>query len=128
MSKKIIKHSGPFPISNAVLTNNKYLMEISGQIGVNSETGEMSDDIEEQTIQTIENIKNILKEVGWDLSHVIKTRVYLSDMENYVKMNKIYGEHFTKDYPARVAMAVKELPRKALVEIEAIASGDEIKE
>ena len=127
MVKKIIKHSGSFPISNAVLQSDIYLMEISGQIGVDTKTGDLVEGIEAQTAKTLDNIKNILEQVGWSLSNIIKTRVYLSDMENYSKMNKVYGEYFKSDYPARVAMAVKELPKSALVEIEATASSDKIK-
>lgn len=127
MVKKIVKHGGPFPISNAVLQNDSYLMEISGQIGVDVKTGDLVEGIEAQTAKTLDNIKKILEEVGWNLDNIIKTRVYLLDMENYSKMNKVYGEYFKSDYPARVAIAVKELPRTALVEIEATASGNRVK-
>ena len=63
----------------------------------------------------------------FNLSNIIKATIYLSDMNNYAKMNEIYGKHFIKDYPTRAAVAVKELPRKALIEIECTASGDKVK-
>ncbi|MDP3742492.1 MAG: RidA family protein [Candidatus Micrarchaeota archaeon] len=124
MTKHIIKAEGSFPISKAVLHNCKYTLELSGQIGVAHITDKLADGIENQTRIALENIKSILKEIKWELSNVVKIRVYLSDMKNYEKMNEIYAEYFTKNYPARVAMAVKELPRQALVEIECTAAGD----
>ena len=127
MTKKIIKSKLPFPLSEAILNDDKYSMEISGQIGTNPETGKLAVGIEEQTIQTLEKIKKILESVGWDLKNIIKSRVYLSDMENYSKMNEVYGRYFQKNYPTRVSFSVKELPLNALVEIECVASGDQIK-
>ncbi len=124
MAKHIVKATGSFPISKAVLYNHKYTLEISGQIGVDQANDKLADGIENQTRIALENIKGILKEVKWELSNVVKTRIYLSDMKNYEKMNVVYREYFTKDYPARVAMAVKELPRQALVEIECTAAGN----
>ena len=126
--KKIIKNTGPFPLSKAILHDEKYTLEISGQIGFNGQTGNMADGIENQTNQTLENIKNIIEEIGWNLSNVIKTTVYLSDMKDYAKMNEVYGKYFKANYPTRTAMAVKELPRGALIEIQCTASGNEIKE
>ena len=126
--KKIIENPGAFPLSKAILHDYKYTMEISGQIGVDAKTGELVEGIENQTAKTLDNIKKILEEIGWNLSNVIKATLYLSDMGNYAKMNEIYGKYFTKDYPTRAAVAVKELPRKALVEIECTASGDKIRE
>src|SRR3989344_5197 len=123
MVKTFIAAPGPFPISKAVLHNDKYTLEISGQIGFDTKTGKMGEGIEQQTKITLENIKSILAEVEWDMDTIIKTRVYLADMKDYEAMNKVYREYFAKDYPARVAMAVKELPRGALVEIECTASG-----
>ncbi|MEN9626035.1 MAG: hypothetical protein RL557_363 [archaeon] len=125
--KKILKYEGSFPISNAILYDKAYVMEISGQIGVDAKTGELVEGIELQTAKTLENIKKILQEVGWDFTNIIKTRVYLSDMRYYSQMNKIYETYFKEKYPARVAMAVKELPRSALIEIEATACGDQLK-
>jgi len=120
--KTIIKNPGPFPLSKAIVHNDKYTMEISGQIGMDAKTGELAIGIEEQTVKTFEAIKSALESVGWDFTNIIKARVYLADMKDYAKMNEVYGKYFTKDYPTRVAFAVKELPRGALVEIECITS------
>src|SRR3989344_1529157 len=110
MVRKVLSNKGPFPLSDAVLTHENYALEISGQIGVDPRTGELVEGIEKQTTQTLENIKKILEKVGWNFKNVIKTRVYLSDMANYATMNSIYQHYFTGEYPARVALAVKELP------------------
>ena len=127
MVKRIIKSNTTFPISNAILHNQEYTLEIAGQIGINPITGELFEDIDDQTTQIFENIKGILKEIDWDLSNIIKVVIYLSDMKDYAKLNEIYSKFFTKDYPTRVAIAVKSLPRNALIEIECTASGDKVK-
>lgn len=124
MVKKILPFPGDFPLSKAIIHDHKYSMEISGQIGVNFETGELEQGIENQTIKTIEIIKGILEEVGWDLSNIIKTRIFLKDMKDYEKMNEIYSRYFQNDYPTRFALAVKELPRDALIEIDCTAGND----
>ena len=77
--------------------------------------------IKEQTRQSLTNIQNVLKEAGIDLSHVVKTTVFLSDMDNFAEMNEVYAEFFVQPFPARSAVAVKTLPKGALVEIECVA-------
>ena len=77
--------------------------------------------IKEQTRQSLTNARNILREAGTDLTHVVKTTVFLSDMDNFAAMNEVYAEFFQQPYPARSAVAVKTLPKGALVEIECIA-------
>ena len=117
-SKKAPGAIGPY--SQAVKAGN-YIF-VSGQLPINAETGEMPSDIKEQTKQSIENIKAILEEAGATLENVVKSTVYLADMSYFVPMNEVYGEYFNGGvYPARAAFAVKELPKKALVEIEVIA-------
>jgi len=116
------------PYSQAVLFNSKYQMELSGQIGVNPSTGKLVEGgIEAETEQIFLNIKNVLQEVGWTLKNVVKVRIFLSDMKDYSIVNGIYAKHFTEEYPARVALAVKQLPINALIEIECIAVRDEVK-
>jgi len=88
MVKKIIDYPGSFPLSKAILHNHKYVMELSGLIGIDFKTGKLAEGIENQTIKILENIKKSLEEVGWNLNNVIKTRVYLSDMKDYDKMNE----------------------------------------
>lgn len=86
-------------------------------------TGEMvENDITLQTRKSLENVKAILEEAGSAMENIVKTTVYLSDMENFVKMNEVYKEFFTGDFPARSAFQVARLPKDALVEIEAVAS------
>ena len=80
--------------------------------------------IKEQTRQSLLNAQSILLEAGLKLTNVVKTTVFLSDMSNFAEMNEVYAEFFTQPYPARSAVAVKELPKGALVEIECIATAD----
>lgn len=116
-SKKAPGAIGPY--SQAVKAGN--FIFVSGQLPINAETGEMPVEIKDQTRQSIENIKAILAEAGATLDNVVKSTVYLADMELFAPMNEVYAEHFKAVYPARAAFAVKELPKKALVEIEVIA-------
>jgi len=126
MVRKIIEDTSPFPLSKAILHDHKYMLEISGQIGFDAETKKLVEGIENQTAKTLDNIKKILEEVGWDFTNVVKARIYLLDMKNYAKMNEVYKQYFTSNYPTRIALAVKELPAGALVEIECTAFGDKI--
>lgn len=94
----------------------------SGQIPVDPATGEVPEGITAQTAQSIANVKAILAEVGLTLDNVIKTTVFLSDMKDFAAMNAVYAENFTAPFPARSAVAVRELPKQVLVEIEVIAA------
>lgn len=108
------------PYSQAIEHNG--LVFISGQIPINPETGVFVEGgVEAQTRQSLTNLSNILKEAGIDLSHVIKTTVFLADMADFAVMNSVYAEFFQAPYPSRSAVAVKDLPKGALVEIECIA-------
>lgn len=95
---------------------------ISGQIPVNPETGNIPEGITAQTAQSISNIKAILAEAGLSVDNVVKTTVFLADMGDFAAMNAVYAENFTAPFPARSAVAVKELPKQVLVEIEVIAT------
>ena len=95
---------------------------ISGQIPVNPETGNIPEGITAQTAQSISNIKAILAEAGLSVDNVVKTTVFLADMGDFAAMNAVYAENFTAPFPARSAVAVKELPKQVLVEIEVIAA------
>ena len=110
------------PYSQAILTNNTLF--ISGQVALDPNTGDMiNSSIEEETIQVMNNLKAILNEVGFDFSNVIKSTIYLSDMNNFSKVNEVYGSFFNKDYvPSRVTVEVSRLPKDANVEIDMIAS------
>ena len=94
----------------------------SGQVPIDPATDQFVEGgIKEQTRQSLTNARNILREAGTDLTHVVKTTVLLSDMDNFAAMNEVYAEFFQQPYPARSAVAVKTLPKGALVEIECIA-------
>ncbi len=126
MVKKFISFGGNFPLSKAIIHNDKYTMEISGQIGVNPKTNELEEGIEKQTNRIMQIIKSILENEGWSLNDIVKTRIYLKDMKDYNKMNEIYSSFFSKNYPTRFALAVKDLPRDALVEIVCTATSNKI--
>lgn len=110
------------PYSQAIDAGS--LLFISGQIPVNPATGEIPEGIAAQTAQSITNIKAILAEAGLSIGNVVKTTVFLADMSLFADMNQIYAQHFTAPFPARSAVAVKELPKQVLVEIEVIAVKD----
>ncbi len=107
------------PYSQAIDLGN--MVFISGQIPVNPATGEIPEGIKAQTAQSISNIKAILAEAGLSIDNVVKTTVFLADMSLFGDMNEVYGAEFTSPYPARSAVAVRELPKQVLVEIETIA-------
>ncbi len=107
------------PYSQAIDTGS--FVFISGQIPVNPATGEIPEGITAQTTQSLANVKAILAEAGLSVDNVVKTTVFLSDMANFVPMNEVYAQVFTAPFPARSAVAVRELPKQVLVEIEVIA-------
>jgi len=109
------------PYSQAVSDGN--MLFISGQLPINPQTGSIEgENISVQTEQALKNLKSILKKAGMTVSNVLKTTVYLSDMENFKAMNEVYATVFTEEFPARAAFQVGRLPLDALVEIEAVAS------
>lgn len=108
------------PYSQAIEVNG--FVFASGQIPIDPATDEFVEGgIEEQTRQALTNASQIMAEAGIDLSHVIKTTVYLADMSDFAAMNKVYATFFKPPFPARSAVAVKALPKGALVEVECIA-------
>ncbi len=108
------------PYSQAIQVGN--LIYTSGQIPIDPNTGNfVTGGIQEQTRQSLCNVKAILEETGTDMSRVVKTTVFLADMADFTAMNDVYAEFFTQPYPARSAVAVKTLPKGALVEIEVVA-------
>ena len=108
------------PYSQAMQAGN--MLFVSGQIPIDPATGEFAgNDITTQTHQSLTNVKNILEAAGYSLNDVVKTTVLLSDIANFAAMNAVYAEYFTENKPARAAFAAKDLPRGAMVEIEAIA-------
>ena len=107
------------PYSQAIEVGN--FVFVSGQIPVDPITGLIQPTIESATTQSLENLKAILEKAGLTLENVVKTTIFLSDMANFVAVNEVYGKYFKEPYPARSCVAVKELPKNVLVEIEAIA-------
>ena len=108
------------PYSQAVQVGN--LVYTSGQIPINPATGAFVEGgIKEQTRQSLTNVKAILEEAGLSMGHVVKTTVFMADMNDFADMNSVYAEFFAEPYPARSAVAVKTLPKGALVEIEVVA-------
>ena len=108
------------PYSQAIEVNG--FIFTSGQIPIDPATDKfVTGGIKEQTRQSLTNVQNVLKEADIDLSHVVKTTVFLSDMDNFAEMNEVYAEFFVQPFPARSAVAVKTLPKGALVEIECVA-------
>lgn len=99
----------------------------SGQLGINPETGKLPEGVEAQAEQSLINIENVLKAAGSSMADVVKTTVFVVNLADFAKVNKIYGEHFGGDFPARSCVQVAALPAGGLVEIEAIAmkSADE---
>lgn len=108
------------PYSQAVVTDT--FIFCSGQIGIHPKTGEIAHGVEDQTRQVLQNLKEVLTAAGSGFSSVVKTTVYLKDINDFTSVNKIYAEFFTEHKPARATLAVANLPREALVEIDAIAA------
>ena len=109
------------PYSQAIQIGN--LVYTSGQVPIDPTTGKFAEGgIKEQTRQSLLNVKAILEEAGLTMKNVVKTIVFIADMNDFADMNAIYAEFFSEPYPARSAVAVKTLPKGALVEIEAVAA------
>ena len=108
------------PYSQAVKYEN--LLFISGQIAIDPKTQEfIGGDVEKQTERVMENIKAVLEEAGLNFNHVIKTTIYLKNINDFEKVNEVYGRYFSEHKPARATVEVSNLPKGALVEIEVIA-------
>ena len=108
------------PYSQAIQVGN--LVYTSGQIPIDPATGVFVEGgIKEQTRQSLTNVKAIIEAAGLSMSHVVKTTVFMADMNDFADMNAVYAEFFAEPYPARSAVAVKTLPKGALVEIEVVA-------
>jgi len=124
MRDVVLTDKGPKPIgpySQAIRANG--FLYVSGQVALDPETGEfVGTDIRQQTERTLENIKGILEAAGSNMHHVVKTTVFLKDINDFSAMNEVYAKFFTLAPPARSTVQVARLPKDALVEIEVIAS------
>ena len=111
------------PYSQAIRVGN--LVFASGQIPIDPATGVfVTGGIKEQTRQSLTNVKTILEAAGLTMDKVVKTTVFMADMNDFAEMNGVYAEFFKEPYPARSAVAVKALPKGALVEIEVVAAAE----
>jgi len=123
MRDVILTDRGPKPIgpySQAIRTNG--FLYVSGQVALDPKTGEMmGPDVRQQTERVLENLKGILEAAGSNLHHVVKTTVFLKDINDFSAMNEVYAKYFMSAPPARSTVQVARLPKDALVEIEAIA-------
>ena len=124
MKDIVLTDKGPRPIgpySQAVKSNG--FLFVSGQVAIDPRSNEfVPGDIQQQTERALENLKGILEASGANLHHVVKTTVFLKDMNDFAAMNEVYGRFFTAASPARSTVQVARLPKDALVEIEVIAS------
>ncbi|MBO8138320.1 MAG: RidA family protein [Desulfotomaculum sp.] len=107
------------PYSQAIKFGD--LVITSGQIPLTPQGELVSEDVQEQTYQCLENIKNILEEAGTSMDNVVKTTVFISDMNDFPKVNEVYAKFFNEPYPARSCVQVARLPKDVKVEIEAVA-------
>jgi 2-iminobutanoate/2-iminopropanoate deaminase len=123
MRDTVLTDRGPKPIgpySQAVRANG--FLYVSGQVALDPKTGEMTGgDISQQTEKTLENVKGVVEAAGSKMSHVVKTTVFLKDMNEFAAMNQVYARYFPLAPPARSTVQVARLPKDALVEIEVIA-------
>lgn len=119
--QEILTGSVAGPYSPAIKTEG--LIFVSGQIPANAAApGAMPEGIEAQARQSLENLKAVLQQAGAGLPDVVKTTVFLTDMNDFETVNRVYGEYFERPYPARSCVEVSRLPKGALVEIEAVAA------
>lgn len=120
--QRIISNKAPDAIGPYIhATESNGLIFTSGQIGLDPKTNQLVDGFENQTKQALTNLQNVLETADSDFDHVLKTTIYLADINDFSKINDIYKGYFNDSYPARTAFEVANLPINALIEIEAIA-------
>jgi len=122
MKSIITSKNAPAPIgpySHGVLVGN--MLFVSGQVGKHPETGIIHENVKEQTIRVMENLKGILADAGMNFGNVVKTTIFLKNLNDFATVNEIYGSNFTGSYPARETVEVSRLPLDVLVEISVIA-------
>ena len=123
--KSVVSKDAPAaigPYSQAIKVQG--FVYTSGQIPLTPDGEMVEGTIQDQTRQILENLNAVLKEAGSSLDKVIKTTIYLTDMDNFFAVNSVYSEYFSQNYPARSTVAVKKLPKDAQIEIDAIALAD----
>lgn len=107
------------PYSQAIECDG--MLYVSGQLPVNAKTGDLLTDPKEAALQSLTNIKFILEEAGSNVQNIVKVSIFLSDMSLFAEVNEVYGTFFQSPFPARSCVAVKALPKNAILEIECIA-------
>ena len=123
MNKPIISENAPAavgPYVHAVEAGN--MLFCSGQLGLDPKTGEFADGVEAQAELSLKNLGAVLKEAGYDYGDVVKTMIFLDDIEDFAKVNEVYSKFFTDNKPARSCVEAAKIPKGGLVEIECIAS------
>ncbi len=124
MSKKIISTTNApaaiGPYSQAVESNG--FVFASGQIPIDPATGNIPEGIEAQAKQALTNVRNLIEAAGLTLDNVVKTSVFIRNMDDFARVNEIYSTYFTKDFPARSCVEVSRLPKDVLIEVEVIAA------
>lgn len=106
------------PYSQAIVSGN--MLYTSGQIPINPATGEIPEGVEAQARQALTNVKKLIEASGASVDNVVKTSVFIKDMNDFAKINEIYAEFFTEPYPARSCVEVARLPKDVLLEVETI--------
>jgi len=107
------------PYSQAIETE-EYIF-VSGMLGIEPSSGKLEEGIEKQMQRILKNLEAILKEAGMTLSHVVKTTIFLKNLKDFSRLNEVYSRYFSPPYPARTTVEVSNLPKGALIEMEAIA-------
>jgi 2-iminobutanoate/2-iminopropanoate deaminase len=123
MKRAIESHRAPKPVgpySQAIEAGG--LVFVSGQLGMDPETGNLAEGVEAQAERALDNIAAILEAAGLEMKDVVKVTIFLSDMGDFPKVNEVYARYFSEPWPARACVAVAGLPKGALVEIECIAA------
>ncbi len=121
-ARSVVSPNAPRPVgpySQAMRAGR--LLFLAGQIPVDPATGAMPKDIKDQTAQVLRNLQAVLEAAGGSLADVVKTTVFLTDLDDFAEMNEVYGRFFGEEPPARACVEVSRLPKGALVEIEAVA-------
>lgn len=117
-STKVPEPFGPY--SQAIIANG--FIFCAGQIGFDREKNELAEGIEKQTHQVMKNLQAVLEAAGSDLEHVVKTTLFLKNINDFNTVNEIYGSYFSNNKPARTTIGVANLPKGAIVEIDMIAT------
>lgn len=120
--QSVMTHRAPAalgPYSQAIMKNNTLF--VSGQLGIDPNTGVMPESFEDQAALVFANLKAILEAAGMGMTHIVKASVFLKDMDDFSRLNEIYSRQFSAPFPAREAVQVARLPKDGLIEISVIA-------